>query len=111
MDNLKRFVEDLQIELKDSKMDKDVEEDEKDKEDEKGGKIVDSEETKENEKKGNSKVRIETTTKITGIVRNLYYDVNFDNLKSEINDNVKGIVVNKAKAKQIFKIVKKIMGF
>lgn len=65
----------------------------------------------EKETKGNSKVRIETSTKIIGIIRKLDYEVDFKELADKVTDEVSGIVLTRAKAKQIFKIVKEMVGF
>ncbi len=69
------------------------------------------EQEEEEKVKGNSKVRVETTQKIKGIIRTLNYEVKYKELAERIKDEVKGVVATREKAKQIFAIVRNMMGF
>ena len=69
-----------------------------------------SEEEKE-KRAGNSKVRVETTQKIKGIIRTLNYEIKYKELAERIKDEVKGVIVTREKAKQIFAVVRDMMGF
>lgn len=71
----------------------------------------DMEQEEEEKTKGNSKVRVETTQKIKGIIRTLNYEVKYKELAERIKDEVKGVVVTREKAKQIFSVVRDMMGF
>ena len=66
-------------------------------------------ETEEN--KSDSFVRMETTTKIRGVIRRVNYEVVFQDLADEINDEINGVTLTRTKARQLFHIFKNSMGF
>lgn len=58
-----------------------------------------------------SRVRIETDSKIVGIIRNVNYDVKFKDLADRLKDEVPGVTITRDKAKKIFTVVKDMVGF
>lgn len=72
---------------------------------------TEAEEEKEEKVKTRSRVRIETASKIVGIIRNVEYSVKYKELSERIRDEISGISVSRDKARQIFQIVKDMVGF
>ena len=58
-----------------------------------------------------SRVRVETESKIIGIIRNLNYDIKFKDLADRLRDEVPGVSITRDKAKKIFNVVKEMVGF
>ena len=59
----------------------------------------------------NSKIRLETESKIRGVIRNLNFEVNFRDLADKINDEIDGVVLTRDKSHQIFNIIQEFVGF
>lgn len=76
-----------------------------------GADYEDDMEEEEEKIKGNSKVRVETTQKIKGIIRTLNYEIKYKEFAERIKNEVKGVIATREKAKQIFAIVRDMMGF
>jgi hypothetical protein len=58
-----------------------------------------------------SRIRIENDSKITGIIRNLDYDIRFTDLADRLKEEVPGVTITRDKAKKIFNVVKDMIGF
>lgn len=70
---------------------------------------IESEE--EFKKESKARIRLETETRIKGIIKNLEFDVNFRDLADRANDEIDGIVLTREKAHQIFNLVRDMLGF
>ena len=70
-----------------------------------------AEDEKSSEDASKSRIRIETDSKIVGIIRNLTYDVKFKDLADRLKEEVPGVTVTRDKAKKIFNVMKDMMGF
>jgi len=62
-------------------------------------------------KESKARIRLETETRIRGLIRNVEFDVQFRDLADRINDQIDGIVLTRDKAHQLFNIVRELMGF
>lgn len=58
-----------------------------------------------------SRIRVETESKIVGIIRNLNYNVKFKDLADRLKEEVPGVTITRDKAKKIFNVVKEMIGF
>lgn len=58
-----------------------------------------------------SRVRIETDSKIVGIIKNVSYDLKYKDLADRLTDEIPGVSITRDKAKKIFKVVKDMVGF
>lgn len=62
-------------------------------------------------KDSRSRIRIESETKIRGLIRSLEFDVDFRDLADRVNEQIDGIVLTREKAHQLFNIFRDLMGF
>jgi len=62
-------------------------------------------------KESKARIRLETETRIKGIIKNLEFDINFRDLADRANDEIDGIVLTREKAHQIFNLVRDMLGF
>jgi len=69
------------------------------------------EEQEEASKENKARIRLETESKITGIIKNLDFEVNFRDMADRINDEIDGVVLTREKAHQLFSIVRDLMGY
>lgn len=58
-----------------------------------------------------SRIRIETESRIKGLIKNLEFDVEFRDLADRVNDEIDGVVLTRDKAHQLFNLFRDIMGF
>jgi hypothetical protein len=58
-----------------------------------------------------ARIRLETETRIRGLIRNVEFDIQFRDLADRINDQIDGVVLTRDKAHQLFNIVRELMGF
>ena len=70
---------------------------------------IESEE--EFKKESKARIRLETETRIKGIIKNLEFDINFRDLADRANDEIDGIVLTREKAHQLFNLVRDMLGF
>ena len=78
-----------------------------------GSEYSDAEEDGDKAEKQNSKarIRIETETRIRGLIKNVEFDVEFRDLADRVNDQIDGVVLTREKAHQLFNIFRDLMGF
>lgn len=70
------------------------------------------EEDEEKAKKDSkARIRVETESKIRGIIKNLDFEVNFRDLADRINDEIDGVVLTREKSHQLFNIIRDFLGF
>lgn len=62
-------------------------------------------------KESRARIRVETESKIRGIIKNLDFEVNFRDMADRINDEIDGVVLTREKAHQLFNIVRDFLGF
>ncbi len=68
-------------------------------------------EDEEQEKSSKARIRVETESKIRGIIKNLDFEVNFRDLADRINDEIDGVVLTREKSHQLFTIIRDFLGF
>lgn len=68
-------------------------------------------EEEEDRKDSRARIRVETESKIRGIIKNLDFEVNFRDLADRINDEIDGVVLTREKSHQLFSIVRDFLGF
>ncbi len=69
------------------------------------------EEQEEASKESKARIRLETESKIRGIIKNLDFEVNFRDMADRINDEIDGVVLTREKSHQLFSIVRDLMGY
>jgi len=62
-------------------------------------------------KESKVRIRLETESRIKGIIKNLDFDINFRDLADRANDEVDGIVLTREKAHQLFNLIRSMLGF
>jgi hypothetical protein len=86
------FMDDIDSEELDAEMEADAEEEEV-------------------RKDSRARIRVETESKIRGIIKNLDFEVNFRDLADRINDEIDGVVLTREKSHQLFNIIRDFLGF
>jgi hypothetical protein len=74
------------------------------------------EEGDELEQDSKARIRLETESKIKGIIKNLDFEVDFRDLADRVNgtgdgEGIDGVVLTREKAHQLFNIFRDVMGF
>ena len=69
------------------------------------------EEEEQSRKDSRARIRVETESKIRGLIKNLEFEVNFRDLADRINDVIDGVVLTREKAHQLFNIIREFLDF
>lgn len=73
--------------------------------------LEDEQEEEEDKKQSKARIRLETESKIKGIIKNLDFEMNYRDFADRVNDEVDGVVLTREKAHQVFNIVRDFLGF
>lgn len=72
---------------------------------------AEAEADEQSSRESKARIRVETESKIRGIIKNLDFEVNFRDLADRINDEIDGVVLTREKSHQLFNIVRDFLGF
>lgn len=114
MNSLKKLNEKIrnELHLKEEEEDDDYgEEFLDDEEEEEEDSLDDETEDDKLKKDSRARIRVETESKIRGIIKNLDFEIKFRDLADKINDEIDGVVFTREKAHQLFNILRDLLEF
>lgn len=111
MDSLKKLNEKIRHELHLREEDYVSDDEEMEIDPELQADLEDEAEEDEDRRDSRARIRVETESKIRGIIKNLDFEVNFRDLADRINDEIDGVVLTREKAHQLFNVVRNMLGF
>lgn len=65
----------------------------------------------ERKKSSRARIRVETESKIKGIIKNLDFEIDFRDLADAVNDKIDGVVLTREKSHELFNIVREFLNF